>query len=82
MTDHELRMMMLDIDGILTRHEATTADGLAAAQQMAVAPAAPRAPISLHCPHYLIKSPRWKRYPPGAFSFCAPCQLLGWKPCS
>jgi len=31
-----LQMMMLDIDGILTRHEATTADVLAAAQQMAV----------------------------------------------
>ena len=28
--------MMLDIDGILTRYEATTADVLAAAQQMAV----------------------------------------------
>lgn len=36
MTIHELRMMMLDIDGILTRYEATTADVLAAAQQMAV----------------------------------------------
>ena len=29
-------MMMLDIDGVLTRYEATTADVLAAAQQMAV----------------------------------------------
>lgn len=29
-------MMMLDIDGILTRYGATTADVLAAAQQMAV----------------------------------------------
>ena len=29
-------MMMLDIDGILTRYEATTTDVLAAAQQMAV----------------------------------------------
>ena len=28
--------MMLDIDGILTRYEATTAEVLAAAQQMAV----------------------------------------------
>ncbi len=28
--------MMLDIDGVLTRHHATTADVLAAAQQMAV----------------------------------------------
>ena len=36
MTDEQLRMMMLDIDGILTRYEATTADVLAAAQQMAV----------------------------------------------
>ena len=36
MTDTELRMMMLDIDGVLTRYEATTTDVLAAAQQMAV----------------------------------------------
>lgn len=36
MTDHEIQLMMLDIDGILTRYEATTADVLAAAQQMAV----------------------------------------------
>ena len=33
---HRVQMMMLDIDGILTRYEATTADVLAAAQQMAV----------------------------------------------
>ena len=36
MTDHEIQLMMLDIDGVLTRYEATTADVLAAAQQMAV----------------------------------------------
>ena len=36
MTDHELRMMMLDIDGVLTRHHADTTDVLTAAQQMAV----------------------------------------------
>ena len=36
MNDEQLRMMMLDIDGVLTRYEATTADVLAAAQQMAV----------------------------------------------
>ena len=36
MTDHELRMMMLDIDGVLTKHHADTTDVLAAAQQMAV----------------------------------------------
>ena len=36
MEDEKLRMMMLDIDGVLTRYEATTADVLAAAQQMAV----------------------------------------------
>lgn len=36
MTDEQLQLMMLDIDGILTRYEATTADVLAAAQQMAV----------------------------------------------
>ncbi len=35
MTDHELQLMMLDIDGILTRYEATTADVLAAAQALA-----------------------------------------------
>ena len=33
---HRVQMMMLDIDGILTRYEATTTDVLAAAQQMAV----------------------------------------------
>ena len=33
---HRVQMMMLDIDGVLTRYEATTADVLAAAQQMAV----------------------------------------------
>ena len=36
MNDEQLQLMMLDIDGILTRYEATTADVLAAAQQMAV----------------------------------------------
>lgn len=36
MTDHELQMMMLDIDGILTRYGADTTEVLAAAQQMAV----------------------------------------------
>ena len=36
MTDHEIQLMMLDIDGVLTRHHADTADVLAAAQQMAV----------------------------------------------
>ena len=36
MTDHEIQLMMLDIDGVLTRYEATTTDVLAAAQQMAV----------------------------------------------
>lgn len=35
MTDHELQMMMLDIDGILTRYEATATDVLAAAQALA-----------------------------------------------
>jgi hypothetical protein len=35
MTDDGLRMMMLDIDGILTRYEATTTDVLAAAQALA-----------------------------------------------
>jgi hypothetical protein len=36
MNDEKLQMMMLDIDGVLTRHHADTADVLAAAQQMAV----------------------------------------------
>ena len=36
MTDTELQLMMLDIDGVLTRHHADTTDVLAAAQQMAV----------------------------------------------
>ena len=36
MTDEQLQLMMLDIDGVLTRYEATTAEVLAAAQQMAV----------------------------------------------
>lgn len=36
MTDHELQMMMLDIDGILTRCEATPIDVLTAAQALAV----------------------------------------------
>lgn len=35
MTDHEIRMMMLDIDGVLTRHHADTTDVLAAAQALA-----------------------------------------------
>ena len=35
MTDHELRMMMLDIDGVLTRHHADTTDVLTAAQALA-----------------------------------------------
>jgi hypothetical protein len=35
MTADGLRMMMLDIDGILTRHEATATDVLAAAQALA-----------------------------------------------
>ena len=35
MTDHELRMMMLDIDGVLTHHHATATDVLAAAQALA-----------------------------------------------
>ena len=35
MTDHEIRMMMLDIDGVLTRHHATATDVLAAAQALA-----------------------------------------------
>ena len=33
---HRVQMMMLDIDGILTRYEATTTDVLMAAQQLAV----------------------------------------------
>ena len=36
MTNEQLQLMMLDIDGVLTRYEATTAEVLAAAQQMAV----------------------------------------------
>ena len=36
MEDTRLKMMMLDIDGILTRYGADTTDVLAAAQQMAV----------------------------------------------
>ena len=36
MEDEKLRMMMLDIDGVLTRYEATTTDVLTAAQQLAV----------------------------------------------
>lgn len=36
MEDSRLQMMMLDIDGVLTRHHATATDVLAAAQQMAV----------------------------------------------
>lgn len=36
MTDEQLQLMMLDIDGILTRHHADTTEVLAAAQQMAV----------------------------------------------
>lgn len=36
MTDTDLQLMMLDIDGVLTRHHATTTDVLAAAQQLAV----------------------------------------------
>lgn len=36
MEDEKLRMMMLDIDGILTRYGADTTEVLAAAQQMAV----------------------------------------------
>ena len=35
MTDHEIQLMMLDIDGVLTRHHATTTDVLAAAQALA-----------------------------------------------
>ena len=35
MTDHELKMMMLDIDGILTRYDATPTDVLTAAQAIA-----------------------------------------------
>jgi len=36
MTTQELRMMMLDIDGILTHHHATPTDVLAAAQALTV----------------------------------------------
>ena len=36
MNDEKLRLMMLDIDGILTRYEATPTDVLAAAQALAV----------------------------------------------
>jgi len=36
MNDEQLRMMMLDIDGVLTHHHATTADVLTAAQALAV----------------------------------------------
>ena len=36
MNDERLRLMMLDLDGVLTRHHADTADVLAAAQQMTV----------------------------------------------
>lgn len=36
MEDSRLQMMMLDIDGILTRYETTTTDVLTAAQQLAV----------------------------------------------
>lgn len=36
MTDEQLQLMMLDIDGILTRYGADTTEVLAAAQQMAV----------------------------------------------
>ena len=35
MTDEQLQMMMLDIDGVLTRCEATPTDVLAAAQALA-----------------------------------------------
>lgn len=35
MTDHELQMMMLDLDGILTRYAASPTDVLAAAQALA-----------------------------------------------
>ena len=37
MEDEKLRMMMLDIDGILTRYGADTTEVLAAAERMAVA---------------------------------------------
>ena len=36
MEDTRLQLMMLDIDGVLTRHHASATDVLAAAQQMAV----------------------------------------------
>ena len=35
MEETELRMMMLDIDGVLTRHHASATDVLAAAQALA-----------------------------------------------
>ena len=35
MTDEQLQLMMLDIDGVLTRHHADTTDVLAAAQALA-----------------------------------------------
>ena len=35
MNDEQLQLMMLDIDGILTRYEATPTDVLAAAQALA-----------------------------------------------
>lgn len=35
MTDEQLQLMMLDIDGVLTRHHATTTDVLTAAQALA-----------------------------------------------
>ena len=35
MNDEQLRLMMLDIDGVLTRHHADTTDVLAAAQALA-----------------------------------------------
>lgn len=37
MTDHEIQLMMLDIDEVLTRHGADTVEVLAAAERMAVA---------------------------------------------
>lgn len=35
MTDDNLRLMMLDVDGVLTRHGATATDVLTAAQALA-----------------------------------------------
>ena len=35
MEDSRLQLMMLDVDGVLTRHHATTTDVLAAAQALA-----------------------------------------------